>query len=33
MADLDDIFDCFDENQTEEVHKPGPIVIEDDVAM
>lgn len=33
MAELDDIFDCFDENQSEEVHETGPVVVEDDVAM
>uniref|UniRef100_A0A336LNC0 CSON004141 protein n=1 Tax=Culicoides sonorensis TaxID=179676 RepID=A0A336LNC0_CULSO len=30
MADLDDIFDCFDENQTEDKQVLGPIVTEDD---
>lgn len=33
MADLDDIFDCFDENQAEEAHTTGPIVVDEDVSM
>lgn len=33
MADLDDIFGCFEEDQAEEKVETCPVVVEDDVVM